>query len=271
MGALFAQHLSKLFDWCVFKYAWTESFCFVVICCLDLVRFFSIETHLWWQDAKINVTEKWKVKYVMTHNLDLQLVSFKWFLFPSLGSDECPFTYASDDSKDWSPDSPVTSHFRTRKVHSGTQTEGPQLFSAAPEASRSQPALLVPTSPALSSCPSPVPQRKVRHCVKWENRASVVQKPKEPDEESKPVYESLEVVSFFSCFLFLPKQIIFPLYFCAWMHHINLMCLSQDNQRLCKDNETLRRKLKETEREVEVLRTLLRRHALHRVEDSSSS
>ncbi|XP_053191458.1 RAS guanyl-releasing protein 1-like [Scomber japonicus] len=155
----------------------------------------------------------------------------------SEGSDECPFTYASDDSKDWSPDSPVTSHLRTRKVHSGTQTEGPQLFSAAPEASRPQPALLVPTSPALSSCPSPVPQRKVRHCVKWENRASVVQKPKEPDEESKPVYESLEV----------------------------------DNQRLCKDNETLRRKLKETEREVEVLRTLLRRHALHRVEDSSSS
>nr|XP_020469575.1 RAS guanyl-releasing protein 1 isoform X6 [Monopterus albus] len=142
-----------------------------------------------------------------------------------------------DDSKDWSPDSPVTSHSRPRKVHSGTQTEGPQLSSAAPEASRLQPSLLVPAAPILTSCPSPVPQRKKRHCAKWENRASVVQKPKEPEEEPKPTYESLE----------------------------------SDNERLHKDNETLRRKLKETEREVEILKTLLKRHALHSVEEDSSS
>lgn len=241
---------------------------FAVIYCLDLVRFFSFETHLWWRDTKINLTEKWKVKYVLTHNLNLQLISFEWLLFHSLGSEECPFTYHSDDSKDWSPDSPVISHLRTRKVHSGTQTEGPQLFSASPEVSRPQPALLVPSSPALSSCPSPVPQRKVRHCVKWENRASVVQKPKEPDEESKPVYESLEMVSFF-CF-FKTKQIVFPLYhIILWYKY--LMCVSQDNQMLRKANETLRRKLKETEREVEVLKTLLKRNALHPVEEDSSS
>ncbi|XP_044231714.1 RAS guanyl-releasing protein 1-like [Thunnus albacares] len=156
----------------------------------------------------------------------------------SEGSEECPFPYLSDDSKDWSPDSPVPSHSRPRKVHSGTQTEGPQLSSAtSPEASRFQPALLVPTSPALTSCPSPVPQRKQRHCAKWENRASIVQKPKEPDEENKPVYESLEA----------------------------------DNQRLHKVNETLRKKLREAEREVEILKTLLKRHALHPVEEDSSS
>uniref|UniRef100_A0A7N6BDU8 RAS guanyl-releasing protein 1 n=1 Tax=Anabas testudineus TaxID=64144 RepID=A0A7N6BDU8_ANATE len=153
------------------------------------------------------------------------------------GSEECPFPYPPDESKDWSPDSPVTFHARPRRVHSGTQTEGPHFFSGAPEASRPQPSLLVPTTPTLTSCPSPVPQRKQRHCAKWENRASVVQKPKEPEEESKPSYD----------------------------------CLHLDNQKLQKTNETLRKKLKETEREVEILKTLLKRHALHPVEEDSSS
>ncbi|XP_018545713.2 RAS guanyl-releasing protein 1 isoform X2 [Lates calcarifer] len=155
----------------------------------------------------------------------------------SEGLEECPFPYPPDDSKDWSPDSPVTSRLRPQRVHSGTQTEGPHLSSAALEAGRLQPSLLVPTTPTLTSCPSPVPQRKQRHCAKWENRASVVQKPKEPEEESKPSYESLE----------------------------------SDNQRLQRANETLRRKLRETEREVEILKTLLKRHALHPVEEDSSS
>ncbi|XP_058471037.1 RAS guanyl-releasing protein 1-like isoform X1 [Solea solea] len=153
------------------------------------------------------------------------------------GSEECPFPYPPDDNKDWSPDSPVIPTSRPRKVDSGTQTEGPQLFAAAPEAGRLQPCLIVPTAPTLTSCPSPVPQRKQRHCVKWENRASVVQKPKEPEEDNKPSYESLE----------------------------------SENQRLQKVNETLRRKLKETEREVEILKTLLKRHALHPVEEDDSS
>ncbi|XP_034381069.1 RAS guanyl-releasing protein 1-like isoform X2 [Cyclopterus lumpus] len=155
----------------------------------------------------------------------------------SEGSEECPFPYPPDDSKDWSPDSPVTSYSRPRKVHSATQTEGLQLSSADQEASYLQPSLLVPTPPPLTSCPSPVLQRKQRHCVKWENRASVVQKPKEPDEENKPTYESLE----------------------------------SDNQRLQNANGTLRRKLKDAEREVEILKTLLKRHALHPVEEDSSS
>ncbi|XP_039641882.1 RAS guanyl-releasing protein 1-like [Perca fluviatilis] len=153
------------------------------------------------------------------------------------GSEECPFPYPPDDSKDWSPDSPVTSYSRPQRVHCGTQTEGPQLSSAAHESSRLQPSLLVPAAPTLTSCPSPVPQRKQRHCAKWENRASVAQKPKEPKEENKPTHESLE----------------------------------SDNQRLQRANETLRRKLKETEREVEMLKTLLKRHALHPVEEDSSS
>uniref|UniRef100_A0A8C2ZSG8 RAS guanyl-releasing protein 1 n=1 Tax=Cyclopterus lumpus TaxID=8103 RepID=A0A8C2ZSG8_CYCLU len=152
----------------------------------------------------------------------------------SEGSEECPFPYPPDDSKDWSPDSPVTSYSRPRKVHSATQTEGLQLSSADQEASYLQPSLLVPTPPPLTSCPSPVLQRKQRHCVKWENRASVVQKPKEPDEENKPTYESLE-------------------------------------SRLQNANGTLRRKLKDAEREVEILKTLLKRHALHPVEEDSSS
>ncbi|XP_068577657.1 RAS guanyl-releasing protein 1-like isoform X1 [Cebidichthys violaceus] len=155
----------------------------------------------------------------------------------SEGSEECPFPYPPDDSKDWSPDSPVASYSRPRRVHSSTQTEGLQLSSADPEASCLQPSLLVPTTPLLTSCPSPVPQRKQRHCAKWENRASVAQKPKEPHEENKSTYESLE----------------------------------SNNQRLQKDNGSLRRKLKEAEREVEILKTLLKRHALHPVEEDSSS
>nr|QCT83299.1 Ras guanyl-releasing protein 1 [Channa argus x Channa maculata] len=155
----------------------------------------------------------------------------------SEGLEECPFPYPPDDSKDRSPDSPVPFHLRPHRVHSGTQTEGPQLSSSSPEAVRFQPSLLVPVTPTLTSCPSPVPQRKQRYCAKWENRASVVQKPKEPEEEGKPTHESLQL----------------------------------ENERLEKVNETLRRKLKETEREVEILKTLLKRHALHPVEEDSSS
>ncbi|KAM6916859.1 RAS guanyl-releasing protein 1-like [Lycodopsis pacificus] len=155
----------------------------------------------------------------------------------SEGLEECPFPYPPDDSKDWSPDSPVASYSRRRWVNSATQTEGLQLSSADPEASCLQPSLLVPTTPLLTSCPSPLPQRKQRHCAKWENRSSVAKKPTEPDEENKPTYESLE----------------------------------SDNQRLQIANGTLRRKLKETEREVEILKTLLKRHALHPVEEDSSS
>ncbi|CAN9502214.1 unnamed protein product [Ophioblennius macclurei] len=153
----------------------------------------------------------------------------------SEGSEECPFPCLSDDSKDWTSDPPVA-HQRPLRVHSGTQTDGPQLFSPV-EANPPQPSLLIPAPPPLAFCPSPVPQRKQRYCAKWENRASVVQKPKEPEEESKPTYEALE----------------------------------SDNQRLQAANETLRRKLREAEREVEILKTLLKRHALHPVEEDSSS
>lgn len=45
----------------------------------------------------------------------------------------------------------------------------------------------------------------------------------------------------------------------------------KDNQRLQKANETLRKKLKEAEREMERLKTMLKRHALHPVEEDSSS
>ncbi|KAK9533570.1 hypothetical protein VZT92_008679 [Zoarces viviparus] len=155
----------------------------------------------------------------------------------SEGLEECPFPYPPDDSKDWSPDSPVASYSRRRWVNSATQTEGLQLTSADPQASCLQPSLLVPTTPLLTSCPSPLPQRKQRHCAKWENRASVAHKPTDPDDENKPTYESLE----------------------------------SDNQRLQIANGKLGRKLKEAEREVEILKTLLKRHALHPVEEDSSS
>lgn len=140
-----------------------------------------------------HVTIKWKVQsQVMVCKIMFHL---EWLMSNSLGSEECPFPYPQDDSKDWSPDSPITIHLRPRRVHSGTQTEGPHLSSAASESSRPQPSLLVPVAPPLTSCPSPVPQRKQRYCAKWENRASVVQKHKEPEEESKPSYESLHLVS----------------------------------------------------------------------------
>ncbi|KAM4541529.1 RAS guanyl-releasing protein 1-like [Fundulus diaphanus] len=146
----------------------------------------------------------------------------------SEGSEECPFPHSSDVRRDWSPESPITPIWRPATVHSYTQTEAPQLSSITPEASRLPSSLLVPIPPSLPSCPSPVPMRKQRYCAKWENRASI--KPKEPMEESKPTYESLEC-----------------------------------------ENMRLRRKLKEAEREVEILKALLKRHALHPVEEDSSS
>ncbi|KAM8917767.1 RAS guanyl-releasing protein 1-like [Spinachia spinachia] len=155
------------------------------------------------------------------------------------GSGECPFPYPPDDGKDGSPESPAPSYPRPRQVHTATQTEGPHPSPGDAEPAARRPPLLVPATPPLTSCPSPVPQRKQRHCAKWENRASVTQqKPREPlDEENKPSCE----------------------------------CLESDNERLQEANGTLRRKLKEAEREVEILKTLLKRHALHLVEEDSSS
>lgn len=158
----------------------------------------------------------------------------------SEGSEECPFPYQSDDSKEWSPDSPLTPRPGPQRVHCGTQTEGLQLGPGTPEPGGTQASLLVSAAaaaaPAMASCcRSPVPQRKQRHCAKWENRASIMAK--ETEEDSKSTYESLE----------------------------------SDNQRLQKANETLRKKLKEAEREMERLKTMLKRHALHPVEEDSSS
>uniref|UniRef100_G3NR17 RAS guanyl-releasing protein 1 n=1 Tax=Gasterosteus aculeatus aculeatus TaxID=481459 RepID=G3NR17_GASAC len=151
----------------------------------------------------------------------------------SEGSEECPFPYPPDGGKDGSPGSPVPSYPRPRQVHSATQTEGPH---PSPTGTR-RPPLLVPAPPPpppLSSCPSPLPQRKQRHCAKWENGASVARRPRGPDGENKPGCEPLE-------------------------------------SRLQETNGTLLRKLKEAEREVEILKTLLKRHALHHVEEDSSS
>ncbi|XP_061751073.1 RAS guanyl-releasing protein 1-like isoform X1 [Nerophis ophidion] len=150
-------------------------------------------------------------------------------------SDKCPFQYLSDDSKEWRSDSPVTSHLEINRVHSATQTEGPPL---SPEAAWPHPSLFVLVPPTSPTCPSPLLQRKQRHCAKWENRASVVQKPREPEEEyNQRVSETLQ----------------------------------SENQRLQKANETLHRKLNKAEQEVEVLKTLLKRHTLHPVEEDDNS
>ncbi|KAL6105871.1 rasgrp1 [Pungitius sinensis] len=157
----------------------------------------------------------------------------------SEGSEECPFPYPPDDGRDASPESPAPSRPRPRQVHSATQTEGPHPSPAGdnPEAGGRRPwrpPLLVPATAPPCPCPSPVPQRKQRHCAKWENRASVAQKPRELlREDSEPTCE----------------------------------CLESDNERLQEANGTLRRKLREAEREVEILRTLLKRHALHPAEE----
>ncbi|MBN3304989.1 GRP1 protein, partial [Amia calva] len=157
---------------------------------------------------------------------------------------EPQFTYPTDDihedkSKDWEPATPTISQLilpgelRTRGVHKNTQTEWPPTPTA--ETMLSLPSTLSPCPSPLTPCPSPVPVRK-RAYAKWENRASTVQKPKEQDELHKPTYQQLET------------------------EKLNLQ----------KTNETLRRKLKEAEREVDFLKTLLKRHSLHPVEEDSS-
>ncbi|XP_066550126.1 RAS guanyl-releasing protein 1 isoform X2 [Amia ocellicauda] len=157
---------------------------------------------------------------------------------------EPQFTYPTDDihedkSKDWEPATPTISQLilpgelRTRGVHKNTQTEWPPTPTA--ETTLSLPSTLSPCPSPLTPCPSPVPVRK-RAYAKWENRASTVQKPKEQDELHKPTYQQLET------------------------EKLNLQ----------KTNETLRRKLKEAEREVDFLKTLLKRHSLHPVEEDSS-
>ncbi|KAJ8399054.1 hypothetical protein AAFF_G00414330 [Aldrovandia affinis] len=165
----------------------------------------------------------------------------------SFEQEEGPFTHSANEStdsgdqgKDWHPASPATTPRMQRPMellpppgaHKGTQTEWPPALQPAP----AQPVLLSPGPAPLTPCPSPVPMRK-RACAKWENRASTVQKPKEPDNQNKPTYEQLE----------------------------------KESQALQRNNETLRRRLRETEREVEILQTLLKRHALHPVEEDSSS
>uniref|UniRef100_A0A3P8ZLS8 RAS guanyl-releasing protein 1 n=1 Tax=Esox lucius TaxID=8010 RepID=A0A3P8ZLS8_ESOLU len=164
------------------------------------------------------------------------------------GSEEGPFPYSSEQCKDWSPDSPSPSHLRLPPelatpvgVHRSTQTEQHTAPAPSPDLSRLQPvqpSLLAPASPSLTPCPSPVPQRKQRAYAKWENRASTVLKPTESERDLKPTYDALE----------------------------------KENRTLQKNNEMLHKKLKETQREIEILQTLLKRHALHRrVDDSSSS
>nr|XP_006632562.2 PREDICTED: RAS guanyl-releasing protein 1 isoform X2 [Lepisosteus oculatus] len=167
------------------------------------------------------------------------------------GSEEGQFAYHNgelnehaDKGKDWEPATSSVSQLRhpreqhTRGVHKSTQTEWPltpEPTLLLPSQLSPSPSQLSPGPSPLTPCPSPVPQRK-RAYAKWENRASTVQKPKEQDELNKPTYQQLEM----------------------------------EKQNLQKINETLRRKLKEAEREVEILKTLLKRHTLHPVEEDSS-
>lgn len=194
------------------------------------------------------------------------------------GSEECPFPYPSDDGKEWSPDSPLTPRPGPHRVHCGTQTEGPQPGPSILEPDSPQVSLLVTaaavTVPTMALCPSPVPQRNPRHCAKWENRASIMTK--EPKEESKPAYESLELVGIVESAppppLLSVAHVLLPLLSLSLSFPLAVSFSSpKDNQRLQKDNDTLRKRLKEAEREVEILKTMLKRHALHPVEEDSSS
>lgn len=90
-----------------------------------------------------------------------------------------------------------------------------------------------------------------------------MQKPKELEEDSKYSYESLESVSIRMAAALYPNTL--------HLLYVDRLHVSQENQSLQKDNDTLRKKLKEAEREVEILKTLLKRHALHPVEEDSSS
>lgn len=134
----------------------------------------------------------------------------------SLGSEECPFPYPPDESKDSGHSSPFFPRSKPSRVHSYTQTEGSQLPSPtveAAEASRLQSSLAVPalSSPTaessgpqpslLSAVPHTLPlspnsmlQRKTRYCAKWENKASVLAKNCKSGDDSKGTHESLELV-----------------------------------------------------------------------------
>uniref|UniRef100_A0A8C9WBT0 RAS guanyl releasing protein 1 n=1 Tax=Scleropages formosus TaxID=113540 RepID=A0A8C9WBT0_SCLFO len=161
------------------------------------------------------------------------------------GENASESTESNDHTKDWCPSLPaVAEQVQFPGIHKGTQTEGnmtPLLSLSLSPNSTPAPVhptslLLSPGTPTITTCPSPVPVRK-RAYAKWENRASIVQKPQELEEHNKQTYEQLE----------------------------------KENQELKKSNEALRRKLREAEREVEILKTLLKRHALHTVEEDSSS
>ncbi|XP_039597377.1 RAS guanyl-releasing protein 1-like isoform X1 [Polypterus senegalus] len=156
------------------------------------------------------------------------------------GSEEGSFSYLngedpehSDKNRDWDETTSYIKRSCAVSVHKSTQTEGVPPS----EAALLQPNMLSPCHSPLTPCPSPIPVRK-RAYAKWENRASTVQKQKEDDDDPhKPTYQQLEM----------------------------------DKCTLQKSNETLRRKLKEAEREIEILKTLLRRHTLHPLDPDDSS
>ncbi|KAL2098600.1 hypothetical protein ACEWY4_005080 [Coilia grayii] len=168
---------------------------------------------------------------------------------PEAGS----FTYACEEASDAcgpagcsSPSSPP--HRRLRLpltlakppgVSRATQTDGPSVTPtrSLPQASLLSPTTTTTTTPTpLTPCPSPVPVRKKAY-AKWENRVSTLMPPDEDKSHAKPSYEQLE----------------------------------RENEALKKSNVSLSRKLKEAEGEVNILKTLLRRRALHTVDEDSSS
>lgn len=96
----------------------------------------------------------------------------------------------------------------------------------------------------------------------------MARRPRGPDGENKPGCEPLESVSGRAGVSFLRGPVVAH---CCYRRFCCVSFRPQDDERLQETNGTLLRKLKEAEREVEILKTLLKRHALHHVEEDSSS
>ncbi|TSO67475.1 RAS guanyl-releasing protein 1 [Bagarius yarrelli] len=206
------------------------------------------------------------------------------------GSDETRFIYPPDALAD----SAHHKHFSkiTTIVHIGTQTE------ETSSSSQMQSTLLCPSGPPLTPCPSPIPQRKRICANKSPNTVNSA-------EEIKPSYEALEKMA--GQYLFhgqakssTPGTPLYPgecgsplhsfppvlMHICSkpFLEKAQSKSTSSEmkktmanafnfpeNQSLLKSNERLQRKLKESEREVKILKILLKQHALRPAEEDSSS
>ncbi|KAG9268143.1 RAS guanyl-releasing protein 1-like [Astyanax mexicanus] len=148
------------------------------------------------------------------------------------GLDEAQFIYTGDPPPD------CTNQLRPNPASYSNQltvASGTSLVNRSTQTEAAlTPSLLQPTllTPSPSLSPCPSPVPQRKRAAA--NKLSITLN---PGDENKSTHEALE----------------------------------KENQSLIKTNESLRRKLKEAQREIEILKTLLKRHTLRPVEEDSAS